>query len=526
MKNSILLSACIATALMLGSCSKHYLDVYPQSELSSGTFWRDSSDATQFVTGVYSTWANTHPYQVYFSDDWSDDAIPTGFWHGFYYYIWGIGDISPQNADLDTYWSDLYTVIRSTNVYLANQGSCVMSQSLRQTLKGEVSFIRAYEYHLLYYTWGEVPMVTTPLNIGSLDVPRAAQGGTVNLILQDLDTAIADLPVMAAQAGQVTLGAALALKARVLLYQGQYAQAAAAAQAVMNLGVYQLLRTPAGDGYYQLCNTKQVNNQEEILGWQNDGLTRNNDMVQFMNPVTNTLVSPTNALVSAYEGYNRATDQSVPVDTGTATSRFLNRDPRLDWTIAHTGSVLLGDTLNSASAPLSNQSTGYGVAKYITNEVIANAPNFTTDNILIRYAEVELIYAEAQIEAGQTDQTVLSAINDVRSRAYGTVTSDYAHYPEITTTNQDSLRAVVRNERRVELAFEGLRWFDIKRWQIAAGAGGTMNGPVTGAYIGNGVYLNAGTRALSDPNRDYLRPIPQNEINYEGVSVLTQNPGY
>ncbi len=511
---------------LLPSCSKNYLNVYPTAELSSGTFWRDSADASQAVVGVYSTWANTHPYEIYFADDWSDDAIPTGFWHLFYYYTWGIGDISPQDPNLDTYWSALYTVIRSANVYLANQSKCVMSTTLRQTLKGEVSFIRAYEYHLLYYTWGEVPLSTTPLNIGSLDVPRAQPEGTVDLILQDLDTAIANLPVVPAQAGRIGQGAALALKARILLYQGQFAQAAAAAQQVMNLGVYQLLRTPGGDGYYQLANTKQCNNQEEILGWQNDGLTRNSDQVQYMNFMTNTLVSPTNALVSSYEGYNRTTDQSVPVDTSTTTSRFLNRDPRLDWTVAHTGSVVGGQTYNSETLPLSNQSTGYGVAKFITNEVLANAPNFTTDNILIRYAEVELIYAEAQIEANQIDQTLLAAINDVRSRAYGTVLTDVAHYPQITTLNQDSLRTIVRNERRVELAFEGLRWFDLKRWQIAAGPDGTMNGPVIGAYISNGTYLDAGTRVLSNPSRDYLRPIPQNEINLEGSSVLTQNPGY
>jgi hypothetical protein len=526
MKRSIItLFIAILSGIFFTSCSKDYLNLYPQSQLSSGTFWRDSSDASQAVVGVYAAWSSAHSYQIYFADDWSDDAIPTGFWHLFYYYTWGIGNISAQNADLNSYWAALYSVIRSANVYLANENKCAMSEALRQRLKGEVHVIRAYEYHLLYYTWGEVPLVTAPLNIGSLDVPRADPGATVNFILQDLDSAIAELPVTATEAGRITRGAALALKARVLLYEGRYAEAADAARAVMSLNAYQLLRTPAGDGYYQLANSKQINNQEEILAWQNDGINRNNDQVQYMNCLVNTLVSPTQALVDAYEGYDKATDQTVPVDMSTTTSRFQNRDPRLDWTIAHTGSVIGGQTLNSETLPLSNQSTGYGVAKYITDEVNANSPHFSTDNILIRYAEVLLTYAEAKIEAGQIDQSVLDAINEVRSRAYGTVVSDVAHYPEITSTDQTVLRSVVRNERRVELAFEGLRWFDIKRWQIAAGANGTMNGPVQGAYISDGTYLNAGIRALSDPNRDYLRPIPQNQINYEN-NALTQNPGY
>jgi hypothetical protein len=164
------------------------------------------------------------------------------------------------------------------------------------------------------------------------------------------------------------------------------------------------------------------------------------------------------------------------------------------------------------------------VVKYITDEVKANSPHFTTDNILIRYAEVLLIYAEAKIESGQIDKSVLDAINDVRSRAYGTTADDIAHYPEITTTDQGSLRKIVRNERRVELAFEGLRWYDLKRWKIAAGPGGTMNGPVLGAFLSPGNYFNAGSRSLTD--KDYLRPIPQTQIDLEGASVLEQNPSY
>ena len=512
--------------LLLTACNKNYLNVSPQSQLSSTTFWRDSSDATLALVGVYSTWAAAHPYQIYFSDDWSDDAIPTGFWHGYYYYTWGVGNISATNADLDTYWAALYSVIRSANVFLANVDRCAMSATLKEQLKGEIRFIRAYEYHLLYYTWGEVPLTTEPLNVGSLKVPRAQTGGTFSLILQDLDSAVASLPVAAPQAGRITKGAALAFKSRVLLYEGMFAAAAAVSDSLINMNVYALLRTPAGDGYHQIVNTKQGNNQEEILAWQNDGIIRSNDQASFCNFFTNTLVSPTNALVSSYEGYDKATDQTVPVDTSTTTSRFLNRDPRLDFTVAHTGSLINGQLLNSEALPLSNQSTGYGCAKYITDDILANSPHLTTDNMLIRYAEVLLTYAEAKIEANQIDQSVLDAINDVRSRAYGTVLSDIAHYPEVTATDQPTLRAVVRNERRVELAFEGFRWFDIKRWEIAAGQGGTMNGPVIGAYLSNGTYLNAGTRALSDPNRDYLRPIPQAEIDLEGSAVLAQNPGY
>jgi hypothetical protein len=521
MKKYLIIASLLLYPIFFTSCKKDFLNVVPGSQLSSLTFWRNADDANKAATGVYSAWANNHPYQIYFADDWSDDAIPTGFWHFFYYYSWGIGGLSPQDANINNYWTALYSVIRTTNVFLSNVGKCKMDEDLRSRLIGEVKFIRAYEYSILYNFWGEVPIISEPLNISELKVPRAQPGATFSFILQDLNDAVGDLPVTPSQTGRITKGAALALKARVLLYEGKYADAASAAKEVMDLNVYKLLRTAAGNGYFQLSNTKQSNNQEEILGWQNDGVNRNNDQVLYMNCLTNTLVSPTKSLVDSYDGYDKGTDQLVPVDESTATSRFQNRDPRLDFTIGHTGSVINGQTLNSGTAPLSNQSTGYGVVKFINDEVKANAPHFTTDYILIRYAEVLLTYAEAKIEFNQIDQSVLDAINDVRSRAYGTIPEDVAHYPEVTATDQATLRKIVRNERRVELAFEGLRWFDIRRWKIANTA---MNGPVLGAFITSGNYMNAGSRALTD--KDYLRPIPQAQIDLEGSENLTQNPGY
>lgn len=526
MKKIFIVIILITGVTFFTSCKKNFLDVAPQSQLSSATFWRDANDATQAATGVYATWSSNHSYQLYFADDWSDDAIPTGFWHFFYYYTWGIGNISPSEDNLNTYWAALYAVIRNANVFLTNVDRCVMDETLKNRLKGEISFIRAFEYHLLNNTWGEVPLADRPLNVDELKTPRADAGKTLQFILDDLDFAIANLPVAPPQAGRITKGAALALKSRVLLYAGKFAEAATAAKLVIDLNTYQLLRTPAGDGYYQLRNTKQNNNQEEILGWQNDGTNRGNDLVAFANFSTNTLVSPTKALIDAYDGYNKTTDQLVPIDESTVTSRFINRDPRLDFSIAHTGTTFNGQTLNSEAAPLSGHSTGYGVSKFITDEVLANNPKNTTDNILIRYAEVLLTYAEAKIEANQIDQSVLDAINDVRSRAYGTTVTNVAKYPEITITDQASLRSIVRKERRVELAFEGLRWFDIKRWKIAAGAGGTMNGSVSGAYLSNGTYKDAGSRALNDAGRDYLRPIPQKQIDLTGKDILLQNPGY
>lgn len=516
----------IFTIIFFTSCKKDFLNVAPGDRLSNTTFWRNADDAVQATTGVYSSWSSSHIYQQYFADDWSDDAIPSGFWQGFYYFTWGKGNISPSNGDISGYWSALYSVIRTSNVFLANVDKCVMDDNLKARLKGEVQFVRAYEYYLLYNNWGEVPLVDKPLSPGEVNIGRGALGSTVAFILADLNAAIPNLPTVASQAGRITKGAALTLKARILLTTGQYAEAATTAKMVMDQGNYELLRTTAGDGYKQLTNTKQANNKEEILAWQFDGSNVNNDFISNVNGLSGSLVSPTKALVDAYDGYNKTTDMVVPVNETTTTSRFANRDPRLDFTVGHTGSVVKGITLNSESGELAAHATGYGVIKYITNEVINNTPKYSTDYMLMRYAEVLLIYAEAKIEAGQIDPSVINAINDVRSRAYGTVPTDITHYPEVILGTQAALRNIVRNERRVELAFEGLRWFDIKRWSIAAGTNGTMNGTVLGAYLSSGTYKVAGARQMDNPNRDYLRPIPQDQINLMGKNLLPQNPGY
>ena len=530
MKKSIIFLISINCILFISSCSKTKLDVAPDSSLSSGTFWRNENDATLACTGVYSTWLNsgdTYAYNIQLSDDWSDDAIPTGFWRFFRYYAWGIGNISATNVDLNSFWSDLYVRIRTANVFLDNVGRCQMDNALRDRYIGEVKFIRAFQYFLLNEHWGEVPLITTPIEdaVTLKNTGRAANGQTVAFIINDLDDAISKLPVSTVP-GRVGKGAAIALKARVQLYAGDYANAAATAKSLMDINAYSLHRPVGKNGYQDLCNTVHNDNSEAILGWQYDAVNNSNGFPGLVSSLDLGLVSPTDALVASYDCYDPATFQLIPVDNSTAISRFLNRDPRLNYTIAHTGSTspFNGAILNSEAAPLTSNSTGYACVKFAGTQLVNGAANNSTDYTLIRYAEVLLTYAEAKIEAGQVDQSVLDAINDVRSRAYGVNKSDVSQYPTVTTTSQTALREIIRKERRVELAFEGLRWFDVKRWKVAAGAGGTMNGSVAGAVKEDMTQLVAGTRTLSD--KDYLRPVPQAQIDLTNAGVLAQNPGY
>ncbi|TKG94223.1 RagB/SusD family nutrient uptake outer membrane protein [Puteibacter caeruleilacunae] len=484
------------------ACNDEFLDVAPRDQLSDATFWRNQDDAIAAATGVYDYWSSrgngeleTKSRALYLADDWSDDAITTGFWNGFWYNTWGLGNISPQDGMINSYWKGLYQVIRRANVFLTNIDKPEMDETMRKQLAGEVRFIRAWEYFSLWKTWGDVPVVDRPLDVDELNLSRAEAGKTLEFILSDLNTAIADLAVNPSQAGRITKGAALALKARVQLYAGNYQDAANSAKAVIDSGVYELFQTSAGDGYKQQFITANNNNVESIVAWQYKDPERGNEkpgLFQWTN-----LTSPTKALFDTYIAYDSNTDQLISVD---ANDEFANRDPRLSMTLEKTG--------------WKNSSTGYDVNKF-------NGGDAGTANILIRYAEVLLTYAEAKIEMNDIDASVVNAINAVRARAFGVNVIDTDNYPEVVIDSQERLREIVRAERRVELAMEGLRWDDVKRWNIGATV---MNGNVLGIKLEDGSYKVAGSRSF-DAGRDYLRPIPQQQIDLSN-GALVQNPGY
>ncbi len=371
---------------------------------------------------------------------------------------------------------------------------------------------------------GEVPLVEQPLTVDELKVGRAQPGETVNFILNDLEYAIANLPTSydASDLGRNTKGGAMGLKARLLLYEGRWAEAADAAQAVMNLGIYDLFQTASGDGYRQQFKTQNKHNIEVILDRQNAAVTAHGNQLPRLSTIAgNGFIAPSQSLMDSYETYDPVADKIVPINPS---NEFANRDPRMGYTTVFPGAVFLGQTLDVGGSPLQTSLTRYGTIKFLVDEFNGNngTVDYAVNHILMRYSEILLTYAEARIEANQIDQSVLDAINKVRARAYGKTLNDTGHYPEITATDQATLRTVVRNERHVELALEGLRWFDIKRWRIGDQV---LGKPMLGAKV-NGSNITVTDGGVFDPGRDYLRPIPEQERQLIGVNILSQNPGY
>ncbi len=502
------------------ACDGH-LEVSPRNSLSEETFWQSAEDAKLALVGIYDLWGGQgngedgFPYSFfhYLADSWSDDAFnPFGGW----YETFAQGNISPANNDLAGRYVDFYQIIRRCNVFLANIARPSMNEDIRQTMTAEVRFIRAYQYYLLYYHWGEAQIVAEPLTPEALNVPRAEVGATYQLIVEDLDFAIANLPVSQGEQGRIDRGAAMGLNSRVTLYEASaltnpskdpsmWQAAAKAAQDVMELGIYDLFQTPDGDGYSQLFDTENENNIEVIIDRENSAIPNHgNQQVRLLSSRAGTIfLVPSQNLVDDYDSYDPINDELIPA---VASDPFFQRDPRLQFTVENEP----------------NSVTGYGIIKFETDEFDpGNSNNSGVDSpvnhILMRYAEILLNYAEAKIELNEIDASVLAAINQVRSRAYGVDVTQTRDYPEILAAPQSELRDIVRKERRVELALEGLRWYDIRRWRMAEIV---RNQPIRDRFGGEIIGRSF------DSNRDYFWPIPQREVDLVGADILMQNPNY
>ena len=461
---------------------------------------------------------------------------------------------------IDQFWTNFYRGIARCNVLLANmeKAAGVTDPDRYKRIDAEARFLRAYYYALLTEFYGDVPLVLHPSSLAESKVAKTPKAEIVAFILDELQQIAPHLPVTypASDVGRATQGAALAIRARTALYNGNWAEAAASAKAVMDRNVYRL-----ESNYGRLFTYEGVGSEEVIFEKQ---FLEGNVTTNYLQDIGPRIVSgisifgPTQALVDSYECIDGLTiDKSPRYDVN---KPFDNRDPRLDFTIVHDGTVV-GDyvfstnpadmtTLNTvtgeqvANPDVTNVNasfTGYCWNKYFDRSDLAHIAQSHLNFIIARYAEVLLIFAEAKIELNQIDDEVLHAINSIRARAYGVDVEDVENYPAVTTTAEDELRTVLRRERKVELACEGFRMFDIKRWEIAEKV---MNSYVYGrpksdfGLMGIPAFDAAGIPDYAayaevmrrydlrsfDPQRDYVWPIPQKEIDVN--ENLVQNPNY
>lgn len=508
------------------SCKKNLLDTIPDDRLSTTMFWKTENDAVQSVNSIYPFLNST---EIFTWDKYTDIGHNNEVFTNDANIEQGIYDAS--NTQMKTTWNNAYTGIEKSNFFLANADKIKTDNTtLINRLKGEARVLRAYQYILLAAFFGDIPLVTEPISIEEgKNLTRTPVSAIWDFIDIELSESSADLPLTytGQDLGRITKGAALALKARADLYAGRYQSAAGAAKSLMDLNVYSLYPE-----YATMFSYKAENNSGVILDKQSISNVSSTNVFQLLAPNSqkNSLnnLLPTKKLVDMFEMKN-GKDINDAISGFDPFNPYANRDPRLQYSIFLPGDLLPdgkifdptpgSETQDEVSSTFHATATGFTVKKYVNKEDYALPTNSGINIILIRYAEELLTYAEAKIELNQIDQSVYDAINEVRQRA------DVGMPEIIGPKSQDEMREIVRRERNVEFAFEGLHFFDIRRWKTAENI---VPGPVYGiTYVSNGqldtIMVSAFNKQFN-PQRDYLWPIPSDERLL--ATGLTQNPGW
>jgi hypothetical protein len=401
-------------------------------------------------------------------------------------------------------WRIAYKGIGRTNTFLDKIGGVTMDEQLKSIMIGEAKFLRAFFYFNLVDFFGGVPLILEPPDADKQsNLPRDSKEKVVEQIIKDLDEASLVLPKAASEAGRATKGAALALESRVLLYNGKWEQAANTAKEVMDLNVYSLF-----PNYRQLFMLKNEHNSEVIFNIELLVPKYCSNYDQMAMQLSQ--LSPTKNIVDAYLMNDGKTITDSPLYD--PNKPYENRDPRFFQTIACIGYKFNGSIIKATDGMVN--CSGFTLKKYTYHEdetftPLASPYSSEINPIVIRYAEVLLTYAEAQNEFNGPDVSVYSALNTIRKRPS-------VNMPEIIPgLTKDQMREVIRNERRIELAFEGLYYSDIRRWKTAEIIG---NVPI---YNYQGIVIKY--RSFNK-ERDYLWPIPYVQIQVN--PSLEQNPGY
>ena len=526
-KRSLFFYLGLLSCTLLG-CDKNLLDSVPTDRLSENIFWKSQADAELAVNALYN---DLDGAEIFYSDALTDIAhVNQPFAVDAYIEL---GTYDASSSRLYNTWSNAYKGIGAANYFLANVGKIEGSkdETLIARYIGEARVLRAYQYIKLAYLFGGVPLVKAPL---TLEEGRAVQRADLKEIYDfidtELDQAAASLPESYASndVGRITRWAALGLKARTDLYAGRFEAAAKAAKAIIDSRRFELYPLYANLFTYAAENNKEVLLDKQFL---ENIYTQSvfNLLAPYSQQNGQSTYVPTKALVDSYTTSKGdvITDANSGYDPK---NPYKDRDPRLAFSIFLDGDPLPNGAIfhpapNSGTADAVGSTyiastTGFNIKKYIDKKDLANPSKSGLNIILLRFAEVLLTYAEAKIELGEIDASVYDAINQVRSGR-----TDVKLPLVSNQLNQSQLRQLVRRERTVELAFEGLHLADIRRWKTAENV---VSGKVYGITYqnkGETVVVEAASESrVFDAKKHYLWPIPQREINLN--ANLKQNPNW
>lgn len=506
----LLIAVCGFTA-----CSD--LDLNPNDRPSSGTFWHSPEDFELALTACYGS-MRRNMYST--SMPTWDNLTNNGFGQhaeGQYGMTTNMvqGNIEPTSGGFvsEIYLGALADVAR-VNIFLRNLAEFAgLDEVTKSRYEAEARMLRAFYYSYLYRGYGEVPIVYEPLTLETQYQEKKSTEEVYTFLMDDIDFAIANLAdnTFSGERGRWTRNAAKAYKARMLLYDA-YDEGGNMISATMT-EVKNLLSEISGyslaDDFSDNFNDANQENSPEIMM-----------SIKFLAPNTATsvdlwyadwvVVSPLINFIEEFEMLDGTPGKPLPKVQGSNftinTSLFNNasladRDPRLAKTVFIDRYVVNGMEYSSSNA----RPTGAGLSKFLSQNQVAPFGYSTLsqqDWVVMRYADVLLMLAEAENELNGPTDLVYDSINQVRARA---------GMPELPSgLSRDDMRQRIRHERRVELAFEGQHYFDLKRWKVAT----TVLSSVQDAPV---VYRFE--------EKNYLWPIPQSEID-RNQGVLIQNADY
>ncbi len=524
--------------LAFSGCKK--LDLAPTNNYTDLNYWTSADNANLLLNTAYQQMLNSNWF--FYNEGLSDNAFSRSD-------VEGVSSISsnvfdPSLTRLDNEWKNHYQGIKTSNVLIGNIDKVPdMDATLKARMIAEARFLRAFHYFQLTTWFGDIPYFTTEISVAdSKTITRTDHKSVITDVLKELDEIESQLPTntqyQAKDAGRITKGAVIALKARIQLYESNWSAVASECEKLIGNsqnGTYSLFSS-----YEGLFLPANKNNSETILSrsFSSPDVTHGEfiDFVPLSIPGSRVNgMAPTQELVDDYIMLN---GDSIKAATSgyDENTPYTNRDPRLTYTVVYDGyqwkngdgttSVIKikpgSGTADEYKPGTTTSPTGYYIRKYFDP---AAGSSFASGNdlMIIRYADVLLMYAEAKNELGQmTEEIWNKTIKALRSRAGFT---NNAALTFNSTLNQATLKSIIRRERRSELAMEGLRIFDILRWRTAETV---LNGYAHGAKFSgdpstdNG-YIRAAKRNF-DPSKNYLWPVPRDERSLN--NNLSQNPGW
>lgn len=567
-----LLCSILVLGIALGAtgCNEDLLTTVPKDRVSSATFWSSERDFNTALNGAYERMFGVNLDPMYF-DGATDIGYSHADWMRQHEYVMGRANaLSGWSTGM---WDRSFTGISRANEILARldvlEGG-VLAPDAVDRIRGQALFLRGYFYHELLWMFGEVPIFTSvPTVKEAREVSRSSREQVYTQITADLSEAASLLPTNwpSDQYGRTTRGTALGYQARTALYEASwqehqegnmsranelYQTAIDMSQAVMDLNEYSLhpdfreLFTYAGEQSKEiLFDYQKVSGQNGWWAWLGFAPKSMGSNVD---------VEPTRELVDRFP-----MEDGLPIDesplydssppritydgngnpTVETLGMYADRDPRFYGTVLFPGGEFNGTIYNSypscsSGAPdgycsptpdrilltdYNNTYTGYIAMKYVDPQDQSAPTNSGLNIIKMRYADILLMYAEAKAELDELDTSVNDAIKEIRDRVNLPMPQD------VTTMAQQEAIAFIRNERTIELAWEGLHLADIRRWGTAENV---LNGNVHGIDIaddsGNfNPVPGQHTRSFEAP-RDYIWPIPASERDLN--PNLSQNTGY